>query len=898
MGSLASEAYVDECSDSQLVYPQSMSLVSEPQLSPLNGSLPPIRSSLDIGLANGEVDDVLRASCSASDELVSLPQDSARYVSPVKGDGNVLRDVGVTRFERRASREHAEVSCLVARSVPSTRRWRRSHTSIHQVDRAVGWTHCPPPDVLVPGSPASLCEKLQKGDEIIAVNSIPANHENISTLILSCDSQNISLSVRKAVTYEIIEVELFCLPRKQVEEVSRLYDLLSRLKDEYKSPPEGLEAGASPLPEKIYQAVSSLLQSQYSKDAKLQAFFQNLYAELRFLLGDAYSQLDNLEGRRVDLQNLDSLATKLSITENQLIASEQEVRRLKSDLQNRADDRNNTELAEKTHELARSYEQNLQLEFDLKELQARLQAKDKDKKNALAQLHARVEELEQLKNVLEASEEHAQKLRISLNEKLEENDKLRDEIFELRSKHVEIESHSLSRISALEAEKTKIAEEHRSASTTIHSLQEDIHKLQKQIEDLQGVIDQFKQNEKRLKFRRGDCVHVKVMSLESLPSSFTDMDTYVMVSLDGKNQVHQTTRKSGQNIAFEEEFLCELNEDSSEIVILTYSGKPAVAAELIGTTAISLDSAEFGHTKELTKKIQVGSEGDVQSTITVRLHKFNTYKAKKDYKEDEFRTLKEDLANAQELMASMRRDYAAQLSSIQEDHRATLEQERRYFQHQLEEKTSIMNDLEEKIKMFELENQTDKDEMKRLLKAQNEELTSARRRLTEFESKSRADENQNSYESNERSREIQALKQELEFAYKIIERLESEKSSAGKEAAEQQKGMSDYVDLNHIENLKRSNVELEKTNEMLRKQIEYGGSGSDEVRSLKLDNHRLQVDPSRPRPSLTPFTVLPRASDAGLAAGQEQVDGASEEVAGLSRQSTVPLLSDTARRQD
>ena len=277
----------------------------------------------------------------------------------------------------------------------------------------------------MPGSPAFFCEKLQKGDEIIAVNSLSANHETISTLILSCESQTINLTVRKVITHEIVEVELCCLPRKQVEEVARLYDLLSRLKDEYEEAPRAsedsqLESQSGPLPQKILDAVSNMLKAQYAKEAKLQTFFQNLYAELRFLLGHAYSQIDHLEGRKADLEQYDSVAAKLSITESQLIASEQEVRRLKSDLHNRTEDRDNTELAEKTNELAQSYEKNLQLEFDVKESQARLQVLDKEKKNVTAQLHARVEELEQLKDVLRNAEEHALKLKNNLDVKFEE----------------------------------------------------------------------------------------------------------------------------------------------------------------------------------------------------------------------------------------------------------------------------------------------------------------------------------------------------------------------------------------------------------------------------------------------------------------------------------------------
>ena len=163
---------------------------------------------------------------------------------------------------------------------------------------------------------------------------------------------------------------------------------------------------------------------------------------------------------------------------------------------------------------------------------------------------------------------------------------------------------------------------------------DNLQHYQKQIEALQREIVQYKQNEKRLKFRRGDCIQVKVMSLEYLPSSFQDMETYVMISLDGRNQVYHTSRRPGQTINYEEEFLCELNEDSTELVIMTYSGKPSVAAELLGTTVINLDSADFGHTKELTKKIQINSdeflrnEHDESSTITLRVHKFNHYKAK------------------------------------------------------------------------------------------------------------------------------------------------------------------------------------------------------------------------------------------------------------------------------
>lgn len=65
-------------------------------------------------------------------------------------------------------------------------------------------------DYLVPGGPAHLCQQLDKGDEITAVNGIQVGQEDVSDAIIGSDQPGtiVELSIIKANNGALIKVTL------------------------------------------------------------------------------------------------------------------------------------------------------------------------------------------------------------------------------------------------------------------------------------------------------------------------------------------------------------------------------------------------------------------------------------------------------------------------------------------------------------------------------------------------------------------------------------------------------------------------------------------------------------------------------------------------------------------
>ncbi len=87
-------------------------------------------------------------------------------------------------------------------------------------------------DLVVPGGPAALSGQLEKHDEIMEVDGRPVTQETLTAAIVGTDivHTTVTLTVRKARTGQIAQVELMRVGKKGIESMVELFGLLTKLK--------------------------------------------------------------------------------------------------------------------------------------------------------------------------------------------------------------------------------------------------------------------------------------------------------------------------------------------------------------------------------------------------------------------------------------------------------------------------------------------------------------------------------------------------------------------------------------------------------------------------------------------------------------------------------------------
>lgn len=162
-------------------------------------------------------------------------------------------------------------------------------------------------DYVVPGGPAQLCQQLQKKDEIIMVDGRSIDQDNLTEAILGNDQVNttVKLTVRKADSGRVIDVDLVRVSKQSMENMVRLFELLTVLKqnghnneDFEMSSFRGGQDTTLILVDKVVSLISVVQTEKYEADMRTRNQFQSLYNEMRDHLQESYAQIDALEAER------------------------------------------------------------------------------------------------------------------------------------------------------------------------------------------------------------------------------------------------------------------------------------------------------------------------------------------------------------------------------------------------------------------------------------------------------------------------------------------------------------------------------------------------------------------------------------------------------------------------
>jgi len=158
-------------------------------------------------------------------------------------------------------------------------------------------------DYMLPGGPAQLSQKLDKHDEIVEVDGVRVQEQEITQMLVGEDANStLRLKVRKAHTGQMISVELPRVPKRSMEGMVRLFELLTQLKQNGHNN-EGVERETfpanqqltSPLVDAVVALVSQIQIEQHNREGSSKNEFQSLYTEVRNHLAEAYTEIDAME---------------------------------------------------------------------------------------------------------------------------------------------------------------------------------------------------------------------------------------------------------------------------------------------------------------------------------------------------------------------------------------------------------------------------------------------------------------------------------------------------------------------------------------------------------------------------------------------------------------------------
>jgi S1-C subfamily serine protease len=87
-------------------------------------------------------------------------------------------------------------------------------------------------DYVVPGGPAHLSQKLEKGDEILSVDSVNVDFGNVVQCLQGNDTigSRVKLRVRKSATGQEVQVDLVRVDKGSMENLVKIFQKLTLLK--------------------------------------------------------------------------------------------------------------------------------------------------------------------------------------------------------------------------------------------------------------------------------------------------------------------------------------------------------------------------------------------------------------------------------------------------------------------------------------------------------------------------------------------------------------------------------------------------------------------------------------------------------------------------------------------
>jgi hypothetical protein len=191
--------------------------------------------------------------------------------------------------------------CVIDYMVPSfcstaaadTRRHTHTHTRTH-----------PFACTQVPGGPAHLSNRLDKGDEVVEVDGQPVDASNVVGLLVGSDlaGSKVQIRVRKHDSGKLRDVELIRVPMSWLATVVALFKKLTLLKQngynnrgfEMTSYPPG-QATTLSLVDEIVALVSLIQIENHNHGIETKHEFNRLYQDMRSRLCEAYDMIEDLK---------------------------------------------------------------------------------------------------------------------------------------------------------------------------------------------------------------------------------------------------------------------------------------------------------------------------------------------------------------------------------------------------------------------------------------------------------------------------------------------------------------------------------------------------------------------------------------------------------------------------
>eukprot|EP00282_Hemiselmis_andersenii_P011364 CAMPEP_0114118918 /NCGR_PEP_ID=MMETSP0043_2-20121206/5837_1 /TAXON_ID=464988 /ORGANISM="Hemiselmis andersenii, Strain CCMP644" /LENGTH=385 /DNA_ID=CAMNT_0001211437 /DNA_START=12 /DNA_END=1166 /DNA_ORIENTATION=- len=199
-------------------------------------------------------------------------------------------------------------------------------------------------DYVVPGGPAQLSRQLGKHDEILMVDGRDVSQETLTEAIVGTDQVHttVKLLVRKADSGRVVEVELMRVSKQSMENMVRLFELLTVLKQNGHNNEEfeldvlrGGQDTTLVLVDKVVSLISAVQIEKYESDMRTRTQFQELYNEMRQHLEESYREIDALEKQKGKPQKEPKDSGKTTEEWNSLVhaldAAREELSRAKAD---------------------------------------------------------------------------------------------------------------------------------------------------------------------------------------------------------------------------------------------------------------------------------------------------------------------------------------------------------------------------------------------------------------------------------------------------------------------------------------------------------------------------------------------------------------------------------------
>lgn len=571
-------------------------------------------------------------------------------------------------------------------------------------------------DYLVPGGPAHLCQKLGKDDEILSVDGTDVDFGNVVGCLQGTDAvgSNVWLRVRKQHTGEIVDVQLTRVPKASMENLVRIFQTLTQLKQNGHNN-EGYERSSYPpeqdltmqLVDKLVALISAVQIEKHNAEVTLKQQFSQIYDDLRAHLQQAYQEIDVLRAQEHAnseyKERCERMAEELEEVKMQTqVKQTARAQRSAPPPPPAAEDIDTRqELETKKSELARELENGMQKEFEIRRLNAQSELLLKELETAKRTMLAKDRELQQrsledkelerkiqaLQEVLESTsgeaaryKEECEKLRLQLE------DVTVNQIEKMQMEVGHLETQLTSRIKLLEEQ---LLQEKQVSVVSLGKSDKRIEALQKMLDDRDSKLSEttnlavslealVKELQAKLaavpdhSYRSGDICEAAIISAHNLPGP-AELETTVMLALDHRHQVQQTRRVVGAQPIFEEEFIARLAADTKVLTCTIYRSNPEEPGELVGNCSIPIGDIPVAPGTEMEVPVMTDDDPSVplvvdgkQAMIKVFLARSNPRRSGR--KPDEgppidpahVRRLEDDIASARLLQEKLEADFKAE----------------------------------------------------------------------------------------------------------------------------------------------------------------------------------------------------------------------------------------------